>query len=365
MSKIIINKPINLNLPNVYILYTGGTIGMLPTASNSLIPVKGNLTKLINQLNISYRLNINYQLERLTPLIDSSNLQTINWKYMLEKLDKNYHKYDSFIVIHGTDTLAYTASALSFFLRTWKKTLIITGSQIPLSVINNDAEKNIIDSILVSLCKIPGVYIVFGGKILQGNRTTKYSSTDLQAYKSPNYPSIGKIVTINNNKHIKINHNLLASIIPNKQILKLNKLANAWNVTKWKSNLKIYIFTILPDNNSPPLKAIIDLNPNAIIIRSYGIGNAPVIDKEFLKTLKRAISRNILIINSSQCLAGRINMKTYHTGEQLREMGVINSYDMTLEAIYTKLFYLLEMMGTNSKLLKTLFNVNLIGEITL
>jgi len=180
-------------LAKVYILYVGGTIGMLHDNKKGLIPVKGNLTKLIYQMNLESKLKIKYTIDRPNQLIDSSNLKSNGWKIMLEKLFANYDKYDSFIIIHGTDTLAYTASALSFFLRGWNKPVVVTGSQIPLFELRNDARRNIIDSVIVSLLKINEVLIVFGGEILRGNRTSKYSSIDFVAYKSPNYGPVGKI----------------------------------------------------------------------------------------------------------------------------------------------------------------------------
>ncbi len=168
--------------PKIYILYTGGTIGMTYEKDQGLVPVKGKLNELIDEMKITRNIDITYTIDGMDPLIDSSNLRTKNWKYMLDKLYDNYDKYDSFIVIHGTYTLAYTASALSFFLKDWNKTVVITGSQIPLFEFRNDARQNIVDSITVSLFKIYEILVVFGGKILRGNRTTKYSSIDFDLY---------------------------------------------------------------------------------------------------------------------------------------------------------------------------------------
>ena len=350
------------NFSKVYFLYTGGTIGMLHDDTKGLIPVKGNLTKLIDDIKIQHSLNIEYKIERTNPLIDSSNIRTSNWKAMLEKLYANYEKYDSFIIIHGTDTLAYTASALSFFLKDFDKTVIITGSQIPLFEFRNDAYRNILDSVIVSLFKIYGVLIVFGGQILRGNRSTKYSSTDFVAYHSPNSLAVGEIGV-----HININKNTLITPSPADRLLhKLPSIPSDWNLTDWIDNkIKIYTLTLLPDENSIILDAIIDLNPNAIILRTYGIGNAPVTDKKFMASIKRAIDNNILIVNSSQCIRGGVNMDYYDTGKLLKKVGVIGSNDMTLEATYTKLFFIFQLYGNKDlELVKTVFMTNLVGEIS-
>ena len=166
-------SPISALEANILIIYTGGTIGMLYKETEGLIPVKGNLIKLIKELDIPKFMRVKCKIDAMHPLIDSSNLKTDDWKKILEKLYDNYNKYTSFIIIHGTDTLAYTASALSYFLRSWNKTVVVTGSQIPLFEFRNDAVRNIKDSIIVSLFSIPEVLIVFGGKILRGNCTSK------------------------------------------------------------------------------------------------------------------------------------------------------------------------------------------------
>ena len=260
----------NLTKSRVYLLYTGGTIGMMPNDDHVLTPVKGKLSNLIEQMKLDNQLEISYRLDRILPLIDSANLQTINWRYMLEKLTKYYKSYDAFIVIHGTDTLAYTASALSFFLADWKKPIIVTGSQIPMVSFRNDAKRNLIDSLKVAISEeiICGVFIVFGGNILRGNRSIKYNSNSLQAFHSPNYPLIGKIRRSGKFDNLSlVNCNFINS--QNLFPISFNKYLRKWRLDKWNSDtIKIYSLTILPDNNSSHLKALIDLDPSAIILRS-------------------------------------------------------------------------------------------------
>ena len=351
----------------VYILYTGGTIGMSHSSQEGLVPIKGTLIKLIKKLGIDAQLNIEYVLDRTDPLIDSSNLTNINWKKILEKLTENRYKYDSFIVLHGTDTLAYTASALSFFLKDWNQTVIVTGSQIPLFEFRNDANRNVIDAIVVSLLKIPEVLVVFGGKILRGNCVTKESSTAFSAFGSPNGGLIGKIgvhIDIYRDKLRKDSITNMPSNIQSKYISKLS--TTDWRVADWNDKIKIEVITLVPQNNAPILNAAIDLKPDGIILRTYGIGNAPVGDKEFVKALKRAISKNIIVVNTTQCLHGGVEMEYYKTGKILKQLGVIGAKDMTHSASFTKLFYLIQILGKkNIDIIKKLYEVDLAGEITI
>lgn len=359
----------------IYILYTGGTIGMIHSDDDGLVPIKGNLIKLIKKLNIDAQLNIEYVIESLHPLIDSSDLKTIEWKKIIAKLIENKYSYDSFIILHGTDTLAYTASALSFFLRSFNRSVIVTGSQIPLFEFRNDAMRNVIDSIIISLLKIPEVMIVFGGKILRGNCTSKISSTDFAAFGSPNLGDIGNIgVHINIYKNKLYQHNSLnlpssngASNCSNETQLLAELDTTHWTIKQWKTKILIQNVKLLPENNSTMLNNVIDLNPNAIIIRSYGIGNAPMSDKKFVKALKRANKKNIILVNATQCLYGGVNMDYYKTGRDMKAIGVIGAQDMTEEAIFAKLFYLLQVIGTTpdkKNTIESLFETNLAGEIT-
>lgn len=359
----------------IYILYTGGTIGMVHSDQDGLVPIKGNLIKLIKKLNIDAQLNIEYVIESLHPLIDSSDLKTTQWEKIISKLIQNKYKYDSFIVLHGTDTLAYTASALSFFLRNFNRSVIVTGSQIPLFEFRNDAMRNVIDSIIISLLKIPEVMVVFGGKILRGNCTSKVSSTDFAAFNSPNLGEIGNIgVHINIYKNKLYKHDAL-------NLPSVNNTANCqnetqllaeldtthWTIKQWNPKIRIENVTLLPESNAPMLNKTIDLNPNAIILRTYGIGNAPIGDKNFVKALKRAVKKNIIVVNATQCLYGGVNMDYYKTGRDMKAIGVIGAQDMTEESIFGKLYYLLQVIGTHpnkKSIIEALFETNLAGEIT-
>ena len=232
-----------------------------------LVPVAGTLRKLIAQMHISRYMNVKYTIDLMDPIIDSSNLQGADWKSMLTKLYANYQKYDAFIIIHGTDTLAYTASLFSFFLRGWNKSVIVTGSQIPMFEFRNDAEKNIQDAIIMSLYRIPQVIIVFGGEILRANCTSKYSSTSFQAYKSPNTPALGSFgVHLNMNKSAVVQGNTRSSL----PLVK--SLPRKWDLGKWNSHIRILTFNLSPDETETMTQVIQGLlfsatKPHAIILR--------------------------------------------------------------------------------------------------
>lgn len=346
---------------NIYILYTGGTIGMGYEKGKGLIPIKGLLTKLFKDLAIKKNLNINYNLERTNKLIDSSNLKVNDWYNILKKLFINYSKYDAFIVLHGTDTLAYTASALSFFLRYWDKSVIFTGSQIPLFEYRNDATRNIINSIIVSLYKIPERMIVFGDKILRGNLSSKLDSRGFNAFDSPNEVPIGKI-----DVHIELNNRVITKTFKDNSTI---NMARNWNLDNWKfHNINIYEMVLLPVyDNSIILRSLININPSAIIIRSFGIGNAST-DYNFLQELLRAKKKKIILVNNTQCIKGGVEMDYYRTGQQLKKHGVISSYSMTPEAVYGKLYYLFQILQDKNKetrynIVKKIMTSNIAGEI--
>ena len=348
-----------LDRAKVYILYVGGTIGMEYEKKTGLVPVKGLLTKLVEEMKITHSLNIDYKIERTDPLIDSSNLKVNNWYAVLKKLFLNYSKYDTFVIIHGTDTLAYTSSALSFFLRLWEKPVIITGSQIPLYEFRTDGKDNIINSIIVSLYKIPDVLVVFGNRIMRGNLIRKVNSISFNAYSSPNYRNVGLLnVNINLDDDLIMGH-----IVPEFS----SKLNDNWNLEDWNfKTINIYQFMLLPIHNGKLLGTLIDQDPEAIILRTYGIGNAPTGDEEFMKQLKRANSKKIIVVNCSQCLQGGVNMEYYKTGQDLLNLGVVSGYDMTPETIFGKLFFLFQAVGLDKSKredIKYLLGKNLAGEL--
>lgn len=346
---------------SVYILYTGGTIGMEHDKSKGLVPIKGVFKDLVENLKLKHSLKIKYTIQHTDPIIDSSNLQSSNWKNIIQKLQENYHKYDTFVIIHGTDTLAYTASLLSFFCRDWKKSIVVTGSQIPMYEFRNDADKNVEEAIIFSLYRIPQVIIVFGGEILRGNCTTKYSSISFKAYESPNTHPLG-----NFGVHLYLNvAEINKGIVPRIALFK-KYLPVRFDLSKWNPIINIFTLTLTPGMK---FSQIVDSTfsaklPNAIIIRSYGIGNAPISSKDFNNFLELSHQKNIIVVNTTQCVSGGVNMHYYRTGKKLLEHHVISTKQMTFEAIYTKLFYLFQVIGINNiDLVKRLFVMNIAGEL--
>jgi L-asparaginase len=250
-------------------------------------------------------------------------------------------KYDSFIIIHGTDTLTYTASLLSFYLKDWKKSVIVTGSQIPLVEFRNDAVRNIKDSLIMSTYNIPQVLIVFGGVCLRANCSTKYSSVSFVAYKSPNLEILGDFGV-----NLKLNYKVIqdGEIISNTFIKK--NLPLTIKTSNWKNDIYIAVITLVPGINWEIKKKQIFSSklPNAIILRSFGIGNAPVSSKEFIDFLKLCKKHKIIVVNTTQCYSGGVNMQIYKTGVLMKKHSVLSGEKMTFEAIYTKLFYLFQVI---------------------
>ena len=345
---------------SVYILYTGGTIGMTYNKTMGLYPKNKLFNKLVRNLNIPHAINIKYKIESLSKIIDSSNIQSANWLEILSMLKKNYAKYDSFIIIHGTDTLAYTASMLSFFCKDWTKTIVVTGSQIPMFEFRNDAVKNIRDSIIVSQYKIPQVLIVFGDSVLRANCSTKYSSVSFNAFHSPNTVPLGVIGVNLNLNYTEIEK----GNIPKNYFIK-KSLPRTINISKWNNNINIIPITFTPGMLwKTKTESIFNSKlPNAIIFRSYGIGNAPSSSDDFINFLDMAYKNNIVIVNSTQCYTGGVNMTYYKTGKTLLKHNVIDARKMTFESIYTKLFYLFQVIDNkNTTLIRKLFRINIAGE---
>lgn len=308
---------------SIFILATGGTIAMQKT-SRGYAPAKGHLQKAMAQLpelnNPDMPLYTIYEYEQP---IDSANMMPQDWYQIGKHIQQQYDHYDGFLILHGTDTMAYSASALSFMLENLNKPVILTGSQLPLFEARSDARENLINALLLaSLYPIPEVCIYFNNKLFRGNRSKKIDAASFTAFDSPNYPALGKIGT-----DIRIRHELIreAALAP----LRLQEI----------KTVNINTLRLFPGVSPGLFRQFIQMPLQALVLETYGVGTAPQ-EPRFLAAIKEAVDQGILIINCSQCAHARVKMSDYAAGNALLEAGVISGADMTVEAAIAKLFYL-------------------------
>lgn len=330
----------------VFILYTGGTIGMAPSnPKDPLSPLSpkswDELMKYMPSLqHEGYfgQKGISFTFKTLKPPIDSSQITPQHWLEMAAVIEKNYTSYDGFIIIHGTDTMAYTASVLSFIFENLSKPVVLTGSQLPISDPRTDAVNNFSNSIHIAagpcfgLPVIPEVTICFNDRLLRGNRSSKQSTNDFEGFESPNYRHLGAL-----EERISINTS---------RLLPLPSLNNPFTL-KAQINHRVMDISLFPGLDPDALKRLLgDDKVDGLILRTFGAGNAPI-QNDFLKVLKDATEAGTLILNITQCWHGGINMKKYKSGNRLLESGVISGADMTKEAALTKMMWVLANYPSN------------------
>lgn len=287
-----------------------------------------------------------YEIIEAETLLDSSDMKPADWQNLGEQIVAVYDQFDGFVIVHGTDTMAYTTSALSFMLRGLEKPVIFTGSQIPLGFRRNDARENLITAlILASEYVIPEVCLYFGGRLLRGNRATKLSTSSFTAFESPNSPPLGLVGTDIN----VFSHRLREPIETSFELKSIERQ-------------RIATFRLFPGVSADVLDNLLRHPIQALILESFGVGNGPT-SSEFSEVLSRANDRGVIIVNCSQCTHGCIDMNDYATGKSLADAGVITGRDMTIEAAVTKIMFLLTH-ETNIESVKKKIADDLAGELT-
>lgn len=335
----------------ILLIYTGGTIGMVKDyKSGSLKPLDfNNIYKRLPEIN---QLDCEITALSFEKPIDSSNVKPDDWVYLAELIEENYEQFDAFVVLHGTDTMSFTASALSFMLEGLQKPVILTGSQLPIGDLRTDAKENMITSIYIATLKenhealIKEVGVYFEYKLYRGNRTTKFSAEQFDAFRSPNYPFL-----IESGVNLHINHQLLYQ--PSQKELKVYK----------RFSQEVALLKIFPGITPQVVEAVLTIpNIKGIILETFGAGNAPT-DKWFLDLIEKAINKGVIIVNVTQCLAGGVVQGKYEASNGLRKIGVISSEDMTTESALTKM--MLGLAITENPIhFKQYFTSNIRGEIS-
>jgi len=337
-------------MSQILIIYTGGTIGMMTDPVTKVLrPI--NFEQIMDNVPELEKLNCKIKVHSFDEIIDSSNMNPAIWSELAGLIQDNYDDVDGFVILHGSDTMAFTASALSFMLENLAKPIIFTGSQLPISAIRTDAKENLMTAIEIANAKkndharVPEVCIYFDYKLFRGNRSFKYNSSKFEAFRSPNYPILAE-----SGVHLRFSVNDIRQ--PNDAALTVhNNLANDVAV------LKLY-----PGIGPKVVEAVLGADVRGIVMETFGAGNTTT-DQWFIDLLKQAIDSGKVIVDISQCKVGTVELGRYETSKQLKDIGVANGYDMTYEAAVTKMMFLLGQ-SQDPKEVKNLMEVDLRGELT-
>lgn len=337
----------------VLLIYTGGTIGMgRNPRTGALEPLDFRL--LLERTPEVKLLSASVETYQFNPIIDSSDMSPRLWAQLVRIISNSYDDYDGFVILHGTDTMAYTASAVSFMLENLTKPVIFTGSQLPIGQLRTDGKENLMTSLELAIAhnedgtpRVPEVCIYFNGKLIRGNRSTKRNADGFNAFESFNYPHLCDAgVNFNFHDHHILKPDFSRPMIPHTGL-----------------NPDVFVFSLVPGIQENIFKHIIE-GPElrGLIIRTYGSGNAPQLPW-LLRLVKEATYRGITVVNISQCVTGNVEMDRYDTGYQLKEAGVISGRDCTIEAAVTKLMFL-QAQYSDPHLIRNFMSRSIAGEIT-
>lgn len=331
----------------VCILYTGGTIGMVPTAYG-YAPKKDYFSVLLNEIHQLKSPSLPlWDVVEFDPLLDSSNIAVKEWNAIGREISSRYDNYDGFVVLHGTDTMSYTASALSFMLEGLNKPIVFTGAQIPLCELRSDGRDNLINSIIIAgQGKVREVCVYFGGKLLRANRSTKISSEELQAFDSPDYPPLAEV-------RIDIRYHESAMTLPSRP--------KTFHLTEL-SSVPIGVLKLFPGFQFELFESMINSNLKAVVLEAFGSGNIPTNNRALVDGIRKSAKSGTIITVTSQCQRGGTALGTYATSSDLVESGAVSASDMTTEAAIAKLYYLFSC-GYDTDRVKLLMETNLRGEM--
>lgn len=341
-------------IPTILIIYTGGTIGMIENPETGALENFDleHFRKLVPELK---RFNYRIDTKTFSPPIDSSDMEPKHWIKIARLISDHYETYDGFVILHGTDTMAYTASALSFMLENLGKPVIITGSQLPIGQLRTDGKENLLTSIEIAAARnaddepmVPEVCIFFENRLLRGNRTTKINAEGFNAFRSYNCPSLAHAGI-----HIVYETHLIRRPDPTRPFRPHFLLDD-----------NVIILTLFPGIRQEYVDAILRIEGlRAVILKTYGSGNAPQ-KPWLLERIKRLSEQGVIIVNITQCSKGTVQMHRYETGLQLLQADVINGYDSTVECMITKLMFLLGHNYSKEHIMR-LMNTSIAGEITI